>query len=110
MSFSYIEDGEEKSLPAHLFIEKYGIVDGWNNSEIHVLVDNDGDDLIELSPSAFNEIKEALKHDYDVETINKVEDRIKVIREKVAFYVLHDESSGLKNVFSWDIEKFFDSD
>ena len=72
-------------------------------------MDQDHDDLIELSTSAFNEIKDALKQDYDLETINEVEDKIKIIRQKIAIYVLYDDAIGTNNVFSWDIKKYLDA-
>ena len=85
------------------------LADAWGGTKIYVVVDKNHDDLIELSSTAFNEIKEALKQDYDSDTIKKAEDKIKVIRQKIGIYVLYDESTGSNNVFSWDIKKYLDA-
>jgi type II secretion system protein G len=85
------------------------LADAWGGMKIYVVVDKNHDDQIELSSTAFNEIKEALKQDYDSDTINKAEEKIKVIRQKIGIYVLHDESTGSNNVFSWDIKKYLDA-
>ena len=85
------------------------LADGWGGTKIHVLVQKDyasngrGKDTIELSSSALSEIKEALSGDYDMETINSVEDQLKMIPKPYAFYVLQDDETGTGNVFSWDI-------
>ena len=91
------------------FGEKGYLADAWGGTRIHVLVDHDHDDLIDLSATAFNEIKEALRQDYDLETINAVEDKIRVIRQKIAIYVLHDDAIGTNNVFSWDIRQYLEA-
>ena len=85
------------------------LADGWGGSKIHVLVQKGyasngrGKDTIELSSSALSEIKAALSVDYDMETINSVEDQIKMIPKPYAFYVLRDDESGSGNVFSWSL-------
>jgi len=85
------------------------LVDGWGGTKIHVLVQKGyasngrGKDTIELSSTALAEIKTALLVDFDEETINSVEDQIKMIPKPYAFYVLHDDESGTGNVFSWNI-------
>jgi prepilin-type N-terminal cleavage/methylation domain-containing protein len=91
------------------FGEKGYLSDAWGGAKIYVLVDQDHDDLIELSSSAYNEIKDALRQDYDLETINEVEDKIKIIRQKIAIYVLYDDAIGTNNVFSWDIQQYLDA-
>ena len=85
------------------------LADGWGGTKIHVLVQKGyasngrGKDTIELSSSALAEIKEALSEDYDIETINSVEDQLKMIPKPYAFYVLQDDDTGTGNVFSWNI-------
>ena len=85
------------------------LADAWGGTKIYVVVDKNHDGLIELGSTAFNEIKEALKQDYDSNTINSVEDKIKVIRQPIGIYVLYDEGTGSNNVFSWDIKKYLDA-
>ncbi|HAE10198.1 MAG TPA: hypothetical protein DCG39_01005 [Opitutae bacterium] len=88
------------------------LADAWGGTSIHVLVDADNDDLIELDGNALNDIKDALRNDYDRDVIDRAEEKIKVIRQKVAIYVLHDESGelGTRNVFSWDIHKYLEAE
>jgi prepilin-type N-terminal cleavage/methylation domain-containing protein len=91
------------------FGESGYLSDAWGGTKIYVVVDRNHDDLIELSSTAFNEIKEALKQDYDSDTINAAEDKIKVIRQKIGIYVLHDDEIGTNNVFSWNIKKYLEA-
>ena len=72
-----------------------------------MVVDRDGDGLIELEESAFNDIKDALLREFDSEKIDAAGDNLKVIHEKVGIYVLNDGGDG-KSVFSWNIEKYLD--
>ena len=46
---------------------------------------------------------------YDTEQIEEAAEKFRVIRDKVAIYVLEDPSgeTDSQNVFSWDIKKFF---
>ena len=85
------------------------LADAWGGTKIYVVVDKNHDGLIELGSTAFNEIKEALKQDYDSNTINSVEDKIKVIRQPIGIYVLYDKGTGSNNVFSWDIKKYLEA-
>jgi type II secretion system protein G len=85
------------------------LADAWGGMKIYVVVDKNHDDQIELSSTAFNEIKEALKQDYDSDTINKAEEKIKVIRQKIGIYVLHDDVIGTNNVFSWNMKKYLEA-
>ena len=86
------------------------LADAWGGTKIYVVVDKNHDDQIELSSTAFNEIKEALKQDYDSGTINAAEEKIKVIRQKIGIYVLHDDEVGTNNVFSWNIKKYLEAE
>ena len=73
-----------------------------------VVVDRDGDGLIELQSNALNEIKEALKREYSSQIVDDAADKIDVIHEKVGIYVLNDGGEDAQNVFSWDIEKYLE--
>lgn len=107
-------DQNRKSREFHSFAEdEFGehgyLADAWGGREIRILVDYDGDGLIELSTQVVDEIKAALKSDYDYEQIEEAAEKFRVIRDKVAIYVLEDASgeTDSQNVFSWDIKKFF---
>ena len=106
-------DQNRKSREFHSFAEdEFGehgyLADAWGG-EIRILVDYDGDGLIELSTQVVDEIKAALKSDYDAEQIEEAEEKFRVIRDKVAIYVLEDANgeTDSQNVFSWDIKSFY---
>ena len=107
-------DQNRKAREFHSFSEdEFGddgyLADAWGGKHIRVLVDHDGDGLIELSSQAVDEIKEALTSDYESDEIEEASEKFKVIRDKVGIYVLEDPSgdSDSGNVFSWDIKKYF---
>jgi len=105
-------DENKRSREFHSFggddIGKEGfLADAWGGNRIFIVVDRNGDGLIELDESAFNDIKDALLREFDSKKIDAAEDNLKVIHEKVGIYVLNDGGDG-KNVFSWNIEKNLD--
>ena len=105
-------DQNRKSRQFHSFAEdEFGedgyLADAWGGRDIRILVDYDGDGLIELSSQVVDEIKVALKSDYDTEQIEEAAEKFRVIRDKVAIYVLEDRGeTDSQNVFSWDIKSF----
>jgi prepilin-type N-terminal cleavage/methylation domain-containing protein len=105
-------DENKRSREFHSFGEdEFGdngyLADAWGGDRIYMVVDRNGDGLIELDESAFNDIKDALLREYDSEIIDAAGDNLKVIHEKVGIYVLNDGGDG-KCVFSWNIEKYLD--
>ena len=82
--------------------------DAWGGRNIQIVVDQDGDGLIELSSDAVNQIKNALKHDFSSEVVDNAAEKFKVIRDKVGIFVLYDPAgySETHNVFSWDLVKY----
>ena len=102
-----------KSRQFHSFTEdEFGdegyLADAWGGREIHIVVDQDGDGLIELSREVVNQIKDALKSEYSGEIVEEADEKFKVIRDKVGIFVLEDKTgeTDSENVFSWDIQKF----
>ena len=89
------------------FGEKGFLVDAWGADRIFIVVDRDGDGLIELEASAFNDLKDALITEYDSRIVEDAGDRLKFIHEKVGIYILNDGGDS-ENVFSWNIEKYFE--
>ena len=90
-------DENRKSREFHSFSEdEFGeegfLADAWGGREIHVLVDQDGDGLIQLSQSTANLIIEALKRENDPDVIDEAKGKIAVIRDKVGIFVLNDAS------------------
>ena len=90
------------------FNEEGYLADAWGGRNIQLVVDQDGDGLIELSSEVVNEIKDALKSEYDGEVVEEAAEKFKVIRDKVGVFVLEDKTGEFDsgNVFSWDIQKF----
>jgi hypothetical protein len=84
------------------------LADDWGGRDIHIVIDQDGDGLIELSSEAVNLIKDALKSEFDSEEVEDASEKFKVIRDKVGIFVLEDPTgeTDSENVFSWDIRKF----
>lgn len=118
-SWSKLDDNllkqNRKSRQFHSFTEdEFGdegyLADAWGGRKIQVVVDQNGDGLIELSSEVVNEIMDALKSEYDRELVEKAAEKFKVIRDKVGIFVLEDDTgeSDSENVFSWDIQKFLD--
>jgi prepilin-type N-terminal cleavage/methylation domain-containing protein len=116
-SWSKLDDDmlreNKKSRQFHSFTEdEFGedgyLADAWGGRNIQIVVDQNGDGLIELSSEVVNEIKEALKSDYDSEIVEEAAEKFKVIRDKVGIFVLEDKTGEFdsENVFSWDIQKF----
>lgn len=85
------------------------LVDAWGGDRIFIVVDRDGDGLIELEATAFNDLKDALIMEYDSQIVEDAGDKLKFIHEKVGIYILNDGGDS-ENVFSWNIEKHLDQE
>lgn len=80
---------------------------------VRILVDFDRDGIIKLGSDVVDEILASLSPDYDEAEMSLAESRIEqfsVINEEIAFFILSDEISGVSNVYSWNLEKYFDSE
>lgn len=83
------------------------------SKSLKILVDHDMDGVITLDSDAVEQILTSLALDYDEEEMNLIVSRREqfgVINEGIAFYILNDNILGLSNVFSWNVEKYFDSE
>ena len=114
-SWSKLDDAmltqNRKSRQFHSFTEdEFGeegyLADAWGGRAIQIVVDQDGDGVIELSSGAVDQIKSALKKEYDEEDVESASEQLKIIRDKVGIYDLQGEDS--ESVFSWDIKKYLD--
>jgi prepilin-type N-terminal cleavage/methylation domain-containing protein len=109
-----IESGNEQNRKAKEFhsfssdeFNSTGKLIGANN--IGILVDQNGDGLIELDPSLSNDILQSLTIDYSASEIQAVDvEKFGRIREKVAIFLLQDDDLDVQNVYSWNVEKFFE--
>ena len=100
--FGYVDpDGEEQNNGKFLS-------DAWGNPKIRILVDQDGDGLIELSSSIGEKVIQALKRENDPDIAEEARDKLLVIRDKVGIFVLNDLSgeTDTQNVFSWNVSKY----
>ena len=88
------------------------LADAWGGRNIEIVVDQDGDGLIELSSEVVNRIKDSLKSEYDSEVVEEAAEKFKVIRDKVGIFVLEDPTgeADSENVFSWDVGKYLEKD
>ena len=107
-------DENKRSREFHSFGEdEFGkngfLVDAWGGDRIFIVVDRDGDGLIELEATAFNDLKDALILEYDSQIVENAGDKLKFIHEKVGIYILNDGGDS-ENVFSWNIEKHLDQE
>ena len=113
-----------KSRQFHSFTEdEFGdegyLADAWGGRKIQVVVDQDGDGLIELSSEVVNQIKDALKSEYSGEIVEEAAEKFKVIRDKVGIFVLEDKTGettpkmffrGIFKNFSLNKRSFFIED
>ena len=109
-----IESGNEQNRKAKEFhsfsgdeFDSEGKLIGANN--IGILVDQNGDGLIELDSSLSNDILQSLTIDYSASEIQAVDvEKFGRIHEKVAIFLLQDDDLDVQNVYSWNVEKFFE--
>ncbi len=106
-------DENRKSREFHSFSEdEFGeegfLVDAWGGRDIYIVVDQDGDGMIELSSSTGEKIIQALKRENDPDIVEEARDKLLVIRDKVGIFVLNDLSgeTDTQNVFSWNVSKY----
>jgi prepilin-type N-terminal cleavage/methylation domain-containing protein len=105
-----IENKDKKEF--HSFSEDEFDADGnlLGINSLRILVDHDRDGMIEMESDVVDDILNSLSPDYDKEEMNLIRSRIdqfSVINEEIAFYILND-NSGVSNVFSWNIDKYFE--
>lgn len=106
-------DENRKSREFHSFNEdEFGeegyLADAWGGRDIYIVVDQDGDGLIELSSSIGDKVIQALKRENDPDIVEEARDKLLVIRDKVGIFVLNDLSgeTDTQNVFSWNVSKY----
>jgi prepilin-type N-terminal cleavage/methylation domain-containing protein len=108
----FLDENKEKK-EFHTFTEDEFDADGnlVGFESVRILVDYDRDGMIKLGSDVVDEILASLTPDYDEDEISLVQSRIEqfsVINEEIAFFILSDEISGVSNVYSWNLEKYFD--
>ena len=108
----FLDENKEKK-EFHTFTEDEFDADGnlVGFESVRILVDYDRDGMIKLGSDVVDEILASLTPDYDEDEISLVKSRIEqfsVINEEIAFFILSDEISGVSNVYSWNLEKYFD--
>jgi len=109
-----------KALEFHAFsedeFEKNGHIVAYES--LKVLVDYDGDGVINLPPDLVDEILNSLASDHSPEELSQINrEEFARVHEKVIFFITSNESSSsaeddnwyssIENVFSWNVEKYF---
>jgi len=68
-----------------------------------------GDGSIELGEDTKAQIVESLSLDYNEEEMSLIESNgFQNINESIALFILNDDKLAISNVYSWNIEKYFD--
>ena len=76
---------------------------------LKILVDFNGDGTIEIGEDVKGEIISSLSLDYNDDEMSLIENNgVPNINESIAFYILTDQKLGISNIYSWNIEKYFD--
>ena len=76
---------------------------------LRILVDFNGDGTIEIGEDVKGEIISSLSLDYNDDEMSLIENNgVPNINESIALYILTDEKLGISNIYSWNIEKYFD--
>jgi prepilin-type N-terminal cleavage/methylation domain-containing protein len=76
---------------------------------LRILVDFNGDGAIEIGEDVTGQIFTSLSTDFNEEEMMKFDAKLlQSINESIAFFVLTDQKSGISNIYSWNIEKYFD--
>lgn len=101
-----LESREFHSFNESEFNEE-GNIFGFGN--LKILVDQDGDGAILLNDGLVQEILDSLSLDYSSDQIDEIErDIFSVVNQPIIFLLLNDSKEDLSNVFSWNVEKYFD--
>jgi prepilin-type N-terminal cleavage/methylation domain-containing protein len=93
----------------HNFIDSEIGADGILVKSLSILVDVNGDGFIELDKDTSRSIVESAMQDVDEsqrENFDKAD--FYIINEKIAMFILEDEKLGVSNIFSWNMEKYFE--
>ena len=76
---------------------------------LKILVDFNGDGTIEIGEDVKGQIISSLSLDYNDDEMSLIENNgVPNINESIALYILTDEKLGISNIYSWNIEKYFD--
>jgi prepilin-type N-terminal cleavage/methylation domain-containing protein len=106
-----LSDENEDQKEFHAFSEDE--FDGDGNlislNSLKILVDFNGDGTIEIGEDVKGEIISSLSLDYNDDEMSLIENNgVPNINESIVLYILTDEKLGISNIYSWNIEKYFD--
>ena len=75
--------------------------------KLYILTDQNGDGAIEMDESLVEEILESLSNDFSRTEIQNVDrETFRVVYDKIIILLLEDEDLDVRNVYSWNVEKF----
>ena len=78
---------------------------------IGFLVDHDRDGVITMDSGLVDEIITSLSQEYEedeIENLKNASENFSLINEEIALFILSDQSTNLSNLFSWNLDKYFD--
>ena len=106
-----LSDENKDKKEFHAFSEDE--FDGGGNlislDSLRILVDFNGDGTIEIGEDTKGQIISSLSLDYNDDEMSLIENNgVPNINESIAFYILTDQELGISNIYSWNIEKYFD--
>ena len=82
---------------------------GSASMKLYILTDQNGDGAIEMDESLVEEILESLSNDFSRTEIQNVDrETFRVVYDKIIILLLEDEDLDVRNVYSWNVEKFFE--
>ena len=82
---------------------------GSASQKLYILTDQDGDGVIEMDETLVDEILESLSSDFSTNEIQNIDREIfRMVYDKIIILLLEDEDLDVRNVYSWNVEKFFE--
>ncbi len=79
------------------------------SQNVKILIDQNGDGIIELDGSTVEQIIDSLSLDFSSAELQKIDRKLfSKVHEKVIIFLLEDNDLGINNVFSWNLEKYFE--
>jgi prepilin-type N-terminal cleavage/methylation domain-containing protein len=82
---------------------------GSASQKLYILTDQDGDGVIKMDETLVDEILESLSSDFSTNEIQNIDREIfRMVYDKIIILLLEDEDLDVRNVYSWNVEKFFE--
>ena len=111
-----LQDQNTELKEFHSFTEAEFTGDGKiiGYGRLHILIDQDGDGSIKLEDEIIDDILDSLSGEYSADQIDDLDrDLFGIINQSAIIFIIQDSTTDaddedVVNVFSWNIEKYFD--